>query len=315
MQPQTESTAIYTDLGGLAQMRGRSKSDPHAALKEVAQQFESLFMNMMLKQMRESSFGDPMFDSSAGKSYQSMFDQQLALNLSKQGSLGIAEMLERQLSANLPGEPDTNNPFKGQAFIAPQQVTSMINEPSVPQVPSIESTDKKTDVHAAEKRATFDKPEQFVAAIWPHAEKAARKLGIPTETLVSQAALETGWGKYMMTRGNGENSHNLFSIKADNRWDGERVTVSTTEYRDGVVQKERAAFRAYDSFAESFDDYVTFLQSSPRYADALKNGGNAKTFLNGLQQAGYATDPAYASKIRGIMHGDTLNLARTNLNN
>lgn len=314
MQPLAESTAIYSDLGGLAQLRGRSRSDQQGAMKEVAQQFEALFLNMMLKQMRESGFGDSLFDSSAGKNYQSMFDQQLALNLSKQGSLGIAEMVERQLSANLPTDTDAANPFKGQAFVAPRTI-SMLHKPSVLQATTVEASGRITSGQAGEKSAAFDKPEQFVAVIWPHAEKAARELGIPTETLVSQAALETGWGKYMMTQSDGENSYNLFGIKADHRWQGDRVTVTTTEYRNGVVQKERAAFRAYDSFADSFDDYVVFLQSSPRYADALQNGGSGKTFLQGLQQAGYATDPAYASKIGGIMRGETLNIARASLHN
>ena len=173
---------------------------------------------------------------------------------------------------------------------------------------------RSTTTMAAAKPMAFASPEEFVATIWPHAEKAARELGINAETLVSQAALETGWGKYTMSQADGRPSHNLFGIKADQRWDGERVSIQTTEYRDGVVQKERANFRAYDSLEAGFADYVHFLKSSSRYSGALQSQGDAGNYLQQLQQGGYATDPAYASKIQGIMQGETLQVARARLN-
>ena len=163
------------------------------------------------------------------------------------------------------------------------------------------------------KPVTFTSANDFVEKIWPYAEKAAQKLGVPTETLVSQAALETGWGKFVISDVDGKPSNNLFGIKADSRWGGDHVSVQTTEYRDGVVQKERANFRSYDSLQQGFDDYVQFLKSSPRYADALNSKGDAVNYLNNLQQGGYATDPAYANKIQGIMQGQTLQTARARL--
>jgi len=307
------STAVFNDLGGLASLKSQSnRGDEAGALKETAKQFEAIFLNMMLKQMREASFGDPLFDSDAGDSYRAMFDQQLALNLSNSGSLGIAKLIESQLggkTTNQNGADD--NPFKSLGFTRPTAATFnnnvQINKPlAVTKVEAAKTT-------ATEDKKSFTSVEDFVSTIWPHAEKAAKELGIPTETLVSQAALETGWGKHMIKSANGEPSYNLFGIKADSRWGGEVASVNTTEYRDGIVQKERANFRSYDSLQQSFEDYVSFLKSSPRYNDALNSRGNAFEYLNNLQQGGYATDPAYAKKIHEIMQGETLLSAKTRL--
>ncbi len=297
------STAVFNDLGSLNGLRAKANGDDkQGALKEAAKQFEAIFLNMMLKQMRDASFGDPLFDSSASDTYRDMFDQQLALNLSESGSLGIAEMIERQLGVKSSKGAANSDPFKPFAFTAPR-----INKNIQPNIST-------SDVKAAGKQASFDSSDDFVATIWPYAEKAAQELGIPTETLVSQAALETGWGKFMMTHADGSPSYNLFGIKADQRWDGNLVSVQTTEYRDGVVQKERANFRSYESLEQGFADYVNFLKSSSRYTEALNSQGSARDYLNNLQQGGYATDPAYARKIQGIMRGETLEVARAKLN-
>ncbi|MCK4742510.1 MAG: flagellar assembly peptidoglycan hydrolase FlgJ [Sulfuriflexus sp.] len=310
----SSSSAVYNDLGGLASLKARSNGgDEKGALKVAAKQFEAIFLNMMLKQMREASFGDPLFDSDAGDSYRSMFDQQLALNLSENGSLGIAKLIERQLGgkpSSDSGDSSDNNPFKSFRFLAPQ-----LNNNTKSIVPKSFSLSSISNISSASgKSAQFTSPNDFVEKIWPHAETAAKELGIPTETLVSQAALETGWGKFVMSNAEGKPSYNLFGIKADSRWDGEQVSVQTTEYRDGVVEKERANFRAYDSLEQGFNDYVQFIKTSPRYGDALNSRGDAVSYLNNLQQGGYATDPAYANKIQGIMSGETLHAARTKLN-
>lgn len=299
------SSAVFNDLGGLANLKARSNSgDEAGALKETAKQFEAIFLNMMLKQMRESSFGDPLFDSDAGDSYRSMFDQQLALNLSENGSLGIAKLIERQLG----GKPSNPALSRGTSFNLPRFVAPAINNNAL--VPKPIDTQEITE---EVKKYEFNSADDFVSDIWTYADKAAKELGIPTETLVSQAALETGWGKYMIKSTEGKPSFNLFGIKADSRWAGDVVSVQTTEYRDGVVQKERANFRSYDSLQQGFEDYVSFIKSSPRYSDALNSRGNAIEYLNNLQQGGYATDPAYANKIQGIMQGKTLLSAKARL--
>jgi flagellar protein FlgJ len=140
-----------------------------------------------------------------------------------------------------------------------------------------------------------------VRALWPHAQRAAGELGVSPQALVAQAALETGWGRAVIQHNDGRSSHNLFGIKADARWGGEQVHVSSLEYVDGTVVRQRAAFRAYDSYADSFSDYVDFLKSNPRYGNALNHAHDPVAFTQALQRAGYATDPEYAQKIQGIL--------------
>lgn len=353
MQTAYEPSAVYTDINSLTSLKAQAKTDRNGAIKAAAKQFESMFLQMMLKQMRAASFGDPIFDSQASDTYRSMFDQQLALNLSERGSLGIAKLIERQLGATQ--EVNTVNPFNFNASgisrsFAPGVPAAADGAPAYPEqpvpgtntnvdtprqgvlLPGIFSADElfpqtalekeheydeteELPLAAAGKQTVYESPAQFVEDIWPHAQRAANELGIPTEAIVSQAALETGWGKHVMHRSEGGSSFNMFGIKADHRWHGDRVSVPTTEYRDGVVQRERASFRAYDSYEEAFADYVGFLKNSGRYDDALKNTNTADQFLSGLQAAGYATDPNYANKIGGILRSDTLAAARAGLAN
>ncbi len=151
-------------------------------------------------------------------------------------------------------------------------------------------------------------PEGFVAQIWTHAQKAAKELGVDARALVAQAALETGWGRRGISRGDGASSNNLFGIKATG-WSGERVTTGTHEYVGGVKQSQTADFRAYASPAESFADYVRLLKTNPRYQQALNAGTDIRGFAQGLQRAGYATDPSYAAKIAAIAGGPTIGRA------
>ena len=110
----------------------------------------------------------------------------------------------------------------------------------------------------------------------------------------------------MITGVDGKPSYNLFGIKAGDSWQGDSVTVSTLEFRDGAMQRERASFRAYDSYEESFQDYVELLRSQPRYAPALQHAVNADAFGQHLQAAGYATDPQYADKISRVLRSPAL---------
>ncbi|NLD01508.1 MAG: flagellar assembly peptidoglycan hydrolase FlgJ [Gammaproteobacteria bacterium] len=148
-------------------------------------------------------------------------------------------------------------------------------------------------------RKKFASPEEFVATMMPMAEQAAKKLGVDPRYLVAQAALETGWGKSIISNKGGESSHNLFGIKAHG-WGGASANVTTSEYVQGVKVKEKADFRSYGSFEQSFNDYVDFLQSNGRYGKALQATANPERFVSELQQAGYATDPQYARKISQI---------------
>ena len=151
-----------------------------------------------------------------------------------------------------------------------------------------------------------DSPETFVKELWPHAQRAARELGTRPELLLAQAALETGWGQHMIRGTDGSNSFNLFGIKADARWQGERAVTETIEFENGLMRKQRASFRAYASLADSFADYADFLKTNPRYRAALNTAADAPSFARALAAAGYATDPEYSGKINRIMDGERL---------
>jgi flagellar protein FlgJ len=88
----------YLDFAGLGALRGRATQNQSAALDETAKQFEAMFIQMMLKSMREASFESGLVQSDAMDSYRDMMDKELAMQLSKRGALGIANMLKQQLN-------------------------------------------------------------------------------------------------------------------------------------------------------------------------------------------------------------------------
>ncbi len=287
----------YTDFQGLAGLRRDARQDPEKALEGVARQFEAMFVQMMLKSMREASGGEGLFDSDQSKLYQEMYDKQIANELSGQGrGLGIADTLVRQLREGLPQTASEDEHQVNGAFPVPSRSAATFQ---------IRST-QKADAALPEKPAEFDSPQTFIRHLWPQAQGAAEQLGVKPEVLLAQAALETGWGKHVIKHPDGSDSHNLFNIKADYRWDGEQVAKRTLEYRDGIAVREQAFFRSYDSFEQSFQDYVDFLKDNPRYQGALKQTHQPEAFVDALQEAGYATDPAYGQKVRHILDSGVL---------
>ena len=288
----------YLDISALSSIKTLSKKDEKAALEQVASQFETIFMKMMLKSMRDASFGNPLFDSESAKVYRDMHDDQLALNLSKSGGVGIADMLVKQLGRYI--QSDENKSVKPEEFpIMNAAVSSVANS--------------QTENKLQERIKTFESPKDFVKELWPSAVNAAKKIGASPKVLIAQAALETGWGKYMIQAKDGGTSHNLFNIKADHRWNGESSSISTVEYLAGQAKTKRAEFRVYDSFQESFDDYIAFLKQSPRYEKALQHASDDVAFVQNLQAGGYATDPKYAQKIQRILGDKPLNEALSSL--
>lgn len=398
----TAPTKLYADFGGLATLKGAAKNQDPKALREAARQFESLFTQMMLKNMRQATSslpgGDSMMDNDQSKMYLEMFDNQLSLQLSKGRGLGLADMLVRQLSqsglagdaAETPGSlkstagagmPITKGQAAGFELInkskRPVYPVPESRAPTVPTLPSAahaasegegkqvcgssgagsvstpslgtdsskwsptsvwqlpvpattgakqiasDPTAEQAVQEQVEKSSTAVQPvpavstsaeEQtslrpqplakdaadFVRQLWPHAQKAARELGVDAKTLIAHAALETGWGKFVPCNPDGTCSFNLFGIKAGSRWQGTATAVNTVEYEGGVAVKKRASFRTYESAADSFRDYASFIKNSPRYAAAVGSGGNAAAFATALQQGGYATDPLYATKLASV---------------
>lgn len=266
--------SFYADPASLSGLRREAATQSPEALRETARQFESLFTMMMLKSMRSASMGDPLFGSDQQDFYQDMFDQQIATQLSMGKGLGLADVLVRQLmqATGVVGGAD-----------AAAQAPGGTNPPTT---------------------ATGNWPprdaDEFVRAIRPAATAAARELGVDADTVIAHAALETGWGRSLPARADGQPSFNLFGIKAGGAWNGAVAGARTREFADGRMQAVDAEFRAYESPEQSIRDYVSLLKSSPRYAQALGTGGDVAAFARALSRGGYATDPDYTAKLTAV---------------
>ncbi len=301
---QDISSRFALDVQSVGKLRMQAKQDPDAALKAVAQQFEGIFINMMLKSMREATLKDGMFDSEQGNLYTQLFDQQLAQKLSTGNGLGVADMLVKQLTrsglvaSGLDQEKTTSSP------VAPEQFKNKILEQSDSPEPLRQWTERVESTAPA-----FKNPKDFVDKLWPHAVEASKELGIPPHFLLGQAALESGWGKRTIRGQDGQDSLNLFGIKAGPKWGGDVTAAATTEYVNGVPQARREGFRAYGSYAESFRDYAALLRNNPRYQGVLGQDMDAAGFARVMQQAGYATDPMYASKLARVVNSETMRQA------
>jgi flagellar protein FlgJ len=274
------SAGTYTDINGLAAL----KKDPNSpqAISAVAQQVEALFLQMMLKSMRDAgSSNNP--DSNEMNMYQDMFDKQVALTISQHQDLGIGAMLKRQLSAK-PAAP------AGAAALKSAQAST---SPSP----------------AAAQASAAQSPGEFVDQVMPTIRRAASALGLNPLGLLAQAALETGWGQRMPRTADGRPSFNMFGIKAGDSWTGARATADTMEFSNGVATPRRTAFRAYGSIEDSVNDFANLLRNSPRYRDAVAAGNDTQAYVDGIGKSGYATDPEYASKLSQILNSDTLRAA------
>ncbi|MCB1877072.1 MAG: flagellar assembly peptidoglycan hydrolase FlgJ [Chromatiales bacterium] len=315
MSTAVDSADIYTDFSGLARLRRQAQTDSRKALGEVARQFEAVLLQQTMKAMRQAVVRDDLLNSNRMQFYEDMYDQQLALHLSKTDSLGFAKILMRQLggeeenaipdgrdmadyrSRALPRRPV--EPPEAIPISEPQSTAELAAAPTheklaeIP-IPVLEPADQPINLHSLRG------PEDFLSRLWTAAEPAARELGVDPAVLLAQAALETGWGRKVIQHPDNGSSNNLFGIKTGKRWSGDSVTVASLEYESGQPVHRRSAFRAYADVAESFADYARFIQGNQRYAPALQ-ADDAEGYLRGLQQAGYATDPRYADKILDIL--------------
>lgn len=372
----------YTDLNRLSAMKTGSNRDSAGNIRKVAQEFESLFMNEMLKSMRSANevfAKDNPMNSEAAKQYQDMYDHQLSVSLATQGhGIGLADVLVKQMEKMQGVRHTGNNPFaqtaadgassaaavaaasdrqktpsvfaaNGKALPQPEAgrddrqalnarrlalpgklaqriaagivpgadaaVASTANQPaqlarndwrgSKAYTQQIDTTVPVADVDVSAistqpGRSMFASADDFISTMLPMAERAAKRIGVDPRYLVAQAALETGWGKKMIAQRDGSSSHNLFGIKTGSSWKGDSARATTTEFEKGREVKEVASFRAYNSFEQSFQDYVSFLQNNDRYQGALDSAARPEQFMKELQRAGYATDPHYARKVNQI---------------
>lgn len=306
----------YNDLGALQNMKHKAAGPEAERLKAVAQQFESMFVSLMIKSMRDANkvFAEGnMLSSQQGEFYQQMYDSQLAVSLASGKGIGLAKVIEQQLSKDQSAvRPDMEDfqiqrsydmaPYFERPF--PRVYHSEAVDEAVAMVDkAVAELPREEDMApgAAAMDMDFSSPQKFIESLYPLARQVERETGIDARVMIAQSALETGWGQHEITRADGAPSYNLFGIKAHHSWQGEQAEITTTEYRQGVAMKERAAFRAYESYADSFRDYANFLQSQPRYQQAMQQQDDPKAFAFALQGAGYATDPQYGAKISSIL--------------
>lgn len=361
------------DLNGLNAIRQQSRETDgaakEAALKEAAQQFEAIFTKMLLSSMRKAQDvleSDSPFNSQSTKFYRDMHDQQMAVELSSNGSLGLTDLIVRQLGGDTGGfkpssvlrsdgnltssnvnsandsarkdaqhnslvekmlsdnnqiKPDIDIPFAGNyqanagmsnqvSSATNQHLISEVNKDASKRATKATSISQSVNNSAPLPEHSFNEPKDFVTALIEPAQKVQNTLGVPFEVVIAQAALETGWGQKMIKDQDGGSSNNLFNIKADSRWAGDKITKDTLEFEQGTMVKKSEPFRTYQSLTDSVDDYINFLSTSERYQEALQQSGNVEHFLQGLQKAGYATDPQYADKILGTLKTVTNLLAK-----
>lgn len=279
-----------SDFQGLNELKVQAQKDEQQALPAVAKQFEGIFLQSMLKSMRMGAhFLDESspFSSKNQETFQDMLDGQYADSISNSKGIGLADMLTKQLQANLPHTTELAPPVS----IAKPELLDRLETP----VRNEASSDNVID--------------DFVKSIWPKAKQAASLMGLDPKILLAQAALETGWGKFIAKDADGSSSNNLFNIKQGNSTQFKAVTIKTTEYIANTPVTVNDSFRKYPSVEHSFNDYVSLIKGSERYQAALAHVDNPEQYLHELHKAGYATDPQYSSKILSIYHGNELNQA------
>ncbi len=279
MSTTSGTLGLAGDARSIDALRASATRDPKAAIREAAKQFEALFMQELMKSMRQATLSSGMLDNSGTQMGTELLDTQFAAKMTGlKGGLSdaIARQLERQMG--------------GSAAAAPSMPPSGDAPPKIP-----------------------TRQAAFVQRHTEAAKAVQASTGLPASFLVAQAAHETGWGQREIRHGDGTPSHNLFGIKAGANWAGPVAEVRTTEYIDGKPHKGVAKFRAYESYEASFRDYAKLIKDSPRYEavyrQVISGGGSAESFAQGLQRAGYATDPAYADKLTRVIN-TTLRMQR-----
>lgn len=277
--PNSLATGLSSDLKALDGLRASAGRDPRAAIKEAARQFEAVFMQELMKSMRATTLPSGLGDNSGTDMGTELLDSQYATQLSGLPG-GLADMIAKQLERNLAG---------GGA--------------------AAETAPKPTPAPAERTAAS---QEEFLRQHQRAASLAAQQTGLPESFIQAQAAHESAWGRREIRAADGSPSHNLFGIKATGKWSGKVAEVITTEYVNGEARKQVARFRAYGSYEEAFLDYARLLRHNERYAQVMRQGSTPQAFAQGLQRAGYATDPAYADKLTRVIN-TTLRLQRATI--
>ncbi len=307
------------DVQGFDAMRAAANASPQQGVKAAAKQFDAVFTQMMLKSMRDATPSDGPLDSNDGAQFQSMMDQQLAQQMSNKG-IGVANAMIKQLMRSMGGDSSGAGGGAGGIAGAMQGLSGSGgsgNEGNMAMLSALGRAygnasangalgkgagwDANSALTPAVRSSGDDKVDAFVNKLANAAQQASASTGIPARFIVGQAALESGWGKREIMKADGSTSHNVFGIKAGKDWTGKTVSTMTTEYVDGTPHRVVEKFRAYDSYEDAMSDYANVLKSNPRYASVINGSRSAESFAQGMQRAGYATDPHYAKKLMSIM--------------
>lgn len=311
--PRPDAAPSAMDFNYLSRLGYKARTsngqDP-AAQKAIAKQFEALFLQQIMKQARASNTGmQGLLESNQTRLAQSLADEQMASNLAEAGT-GLAQALLDQMR----GETDVKTDprlaadrglqsfsIEGPA-LARKEIADSISDllDMLASSPVVESGRRAGEALLTAIKGAPGHIEDFVARMGGAARHAAQESGIPAKLILSQAALESGWGQREIKMEDGSNSYNLFGIKASAGWEGKVANIVTTEYVDGKPQKMVQAFRAYDSYAESFADYARLISQNERYQGVL-TAPDAETAAVRVHEAGYATDPRYSEKLISIM--------------
>ncbi|ARS54076.1 flagellar assembly peptidoglycan hydrolase FlgJ [Kushneria konosiri] len=316
------------DVQGLSKLKYSARDNPQESLKETTQQFEALFLQKMMKSMRDAMPKSDLLKSDSMDTYTQMLDKQWAQDLSEQG-IGLSDMMVKQLSKDSapganPSPNDSLDRLRAQSRNIPSALAMPLSDEQLKRNAALEASSQVVKP-AEQKRGPLiegyaslegglksrDDHQRVMADVAPHvssfvtkmgaaARAVSERTGIPHQLILAQAALETGWGAKEIQTGDGKASHNLFNIKATGGWKGDRASVMTTEFEAGTAHKERAAFRVYDSYEAAFSDYARLLTENPRYQPVL-DASTPEAAAHALQKCGYATDPRYGDKLVSIM--------------
>ncbi len=290
------SQKLAVDATSLNELKTAAKQNTPEAIKETAKQFEALFVGMMLKSMRKATPQDGPFDNEQSKMFTSMLDEQISQKVAAKG-LGLADVLAKQMMNNAALQYSAKQP---KADAPASSGSSSVSSATVSSVSQHAKSLKAASPDLSNSQAQVLAFQQKLGCC---AQDASAATGIPAKFMLGQAALESGWGKHELVAANGQPSYNVFGIKAGSSWTGKTVNAVTTEYINGVPTQKVEKFRAYDNYQQAFNDYASLLQGNQRYKNVLANAKDAQGFAQGLQKAGYATDPNYANKVMSVIKG------------
>lgn len=293
---------VAFDSRSLDSLKVIAKKDQASGLQAAAKQLEGVFIQMMLKSMRDAAPKEGLFSSEQSDMFTSMLDQQLSQQIAGNGGLGFADMMMKSLGAgaSTTGQTHVNQGLVSgagwhhQPAVQPPDHRPLLTAPFYPLREEPEADEPRQPTGPIRDNASF------ISQLSVPAMKASQKSGIPHQLIIAQAALESGWGHREIPAQDGKSSFNLFGIKATPDWQGEKTEITTTEYVHGVAKKVKAAFRVYQSYAEALSDYAVLLSRNPRY-HKVTQAGTPEMAAHALQSGGYATDPNYAEKLIDIM--------------